>query len=57
MLRTYFLLPILLLFVVTTPVFGQRKDDIRYRWGNIQVRRLMDRVGFERERSDCTCLG
>jgi len=49
MSRASFRLPILLFFVATTPVFGQRKDDIRYRSGNIQVRRLMDRVGFQKE--------
>ncbi|HMF20214.1 MAG TPA: hypothetical protein VKE98_23605 [Gemmataceae bacterium] len=42
-------LPILLLFVVTTPIFGQRNDDIRYRCGNIEVRRLVDRLGFQKE--------
>src|SRR5262249_45570049 len=49
MSRASFLLPIVILFVVTTPVFGQRRDDIRYRSGNIQVRRLMDRVGSQKE--------
>jgi hypothetical protein len=47
MSRASYLLPILLLFVVTSPIFGQRKDDIRYRSGNIVVMKDMERLEKE----------
>src|SRR5262249_97137 len=48
MSRASFLLPILLLFVVATPIFGQRKDDIRYGSGNIVVMKGMERLEKEK---------
>jgi hypothetical protein len=54
MVRASFLIAICLLLTFKSAALAQGKDDIRYRWGNIEVRRLMERLHSKDEPKQLT---